>query len=64
MIIYKLRNPNRAPALASRFETLFQHNAIELAGTRGKHAATFSDPENVRRDYGFSYHPARRLRDF
>jgi lipoprotein-releasing system permease protein len=27
MIIYKLRNPNRAPALASRFETLFQHNA-------------------------------------
>jgi lipoprotein-releasing system permease protein len=27
MIIYKLRNPNRAPALASRFEALFQHNA-------------------------------------
>ena len=27
MIIYKLRNPNRAPALASRFETLFQHSA-------------------------------------
>src|SRR6201993_1410264 len=27
MIIYKLRDPNRAPALASRFETLFQHNA-------------------------------------
>ena len=27
MIIYKLRNPNRAPALASRFETLFQHDA-------------------------------------
>src|SRR3989440_7701806 len=30
MIIYKLRNPNRAPALASRFETLFQHNASSL----------------------------------
>ena len=28
MIIYKLRDPNRAPALASRFETLFQHNAL------------------------------------
>src|SRR2546430_8218316 len=27
MIIYKLRDPDRAPALASRFETLFQHNA-------------------------------------
>src|SRR5207248_1058427 len=27
MIIYKLRDPNRAPALAERFETLFQHNA-------------------------------------
>src|SRR3989441_8126301 len=27
MVIYKLRNSNRAPALASRFETLFQHNA-------------------------------------
>jgi len=27
MIIYKLRDPNRAPALASRFESLFQHNA-------------------------------------
>ena len=60
MIIYKLRNPNRAPALASRFETLFQHSH-ELAGPRGEHAATFSDPENVRRDYGFSYHSARRF---
>src|SRR5262249_17229850 len=28
MIIYKLRDPNRAPALARRFETLFQHNAL------------------------------------
>jgi lipoprotein-releasing system permease protein len=28
MIIYKLRDRNRAPALASRFETLFQHNAV------------------------------------
>ena len=28
MIIYKLRNPDRAPTLASRFETLFQHNAL------------------------------------
>ncbi|MGC2353698.1 MAG: ABC transporter permease, partial [Candidatus Udaeobacter sp.] len=28
MIIYKLRNPDRAPALASRFEALFQHNAL------------------------------------
>jgi lipoprotein-releasing system permease protein len=27
MIVYKLRNPDRAPALASRFETLFQHDA-------------------------------------
>src|SRR5205807_10357315 len=27
MIIYKLRDPDRAPALATRFETLFQHNA-------------------------------------
>ncbi len=27
MIIYKLRDRNRAPVLASRFETLFQHNA-------------------------------------
>ncbi len=27
MIIYKLRNPNRAPALAEHFETLFQHAA-------------------------------------
>ena len=26
MIIYKLRDRDRAPALASRFETLFQHN--------------------------------------
>jgi lipoprotein-releasing system permease protein len=25
MIIYKLRNPNRAPALANHFENLFQH---------------------------------------
>ncbi|HEX9282060.1 MAG TPA: FtsX-like permease family protein [Candidatus Udaeobacter sp.] len=28
MIIYKLRERNRAPVLASRFETLFQHNAV------------------------------------
>jgi lipoprotein-releasing system permease protein len=28
MIIYKLRDRNRAPLLASRFETLFQHNAL------------------------------------
>jgi lipoprotein-releasing system permease protein len=28
MIIYKLRDRNRAPMLASRFETLFQHNAV------------------------------------
>src|SRR5947208_11311084 len=28
MIIYKLRDPDRAPALASRFETLFQHNTL------------------------------------
>jgi lipoprotein-releasing system permease protein len=28
MIIYKLRDRNRAPELASRFETLFQHNAL------------------------------------
>ncbi len=27
MIIYKLRDPSRAPALAERFESLFQHNA-------------------------------------
>ena len=27
MIIYKLRNPNRAPALARHFEALFQHGA-------------------------------------
>ena len=27
MIIYKLRNPDRAPALAEHFETLFQHGA-------------------------------------
>jgi lipoprotein-releasing system permease protein len=28
MIIYKLRDRNRAPVLATRFETLFQHNAL------------------------------------
>jgi lipoprotein-releasing system permease protein len=28
MIIYKLHDRNRAPVLASRFETLFQHNAL------------------------------------
>ncbi|MFL6501493.1 MAG: ABC transporter permease [Candidatus Udaeobacter sp.] len=28
MIIYKLRDRNRAPELANRFETLFQHNAL------------------------------------
>jgi lipoprotein-releasing system permease protein len=28
MIIYKLRDRNRAPVLARRFETLFQHNAL------------------------------------
>jgi lipoprotein-releasing system permease protein len=28
MIIYKLRDRNRAPILANRFETLFQHNAL------------------------------------
>src|SRR4029077_5027633 len=28
MIIYKLRDRNRAPVLAGRFETLFQHNAL------------------------------------
>lgn len=27
MIIYKLRDPDRAPALATQFENLFQHNA-------------------------------------
>jgi lipoprotein-releasing system permease protein len=27
MILYKLRDPNRAPALAEHFETLFQHGA-------------------------------------
>ena len=28
IIIYKLRDRNRAPVLASRFESLFQHNAL------------------------------------
>jgi lipoprotein-releasing system permease protein len=28
MIIYKLRDPDRAPALATHFETLFQHTAL------------------------------------
>lgn len=28
MIIYKLRDPDRAPALAKHFETLFQHEAL------------------------------------
>lgn len=28
MIIYKLRDRNRAPLLARRFETIFQHNAL------------------------------------
>lgn len=28
MIIYKLRDPDRAPALAEHFETLFQHDSI------------------------------------
>jgi lipoprotein-releasing system permease protein len=28
MIIYKLRDRNRAPVLARRFETIFQHNAL------------------------------------
>ena len=28
MIIYKLRDPSRAPALAEQFETLFQHDAV------------------------------------
>ena len=27
MIIYKLRDPDRAPALADHFQTLFQHDA-------------------------------------
>ena len=27
MIIYKLRNPDRAPELAKHFEDLFQHDA-------------------------------------
>jgi lipoprotein-releasing system permease protein len=28
MIIYKLRDPDRAPALAQHFETLFQHDSV------------------------------------
>jgi lipoprotein-releasing system permease protein len=28
MIVYKLRDPDRAPALAQHFETLFQHDAL------------------------------------
>jgi lipoprotein-releasing system permease protein len=28
MIIYKLRDPDRAPALAEHFETLFQHDSV------------------------------------
>jgi lipoprotein-releasing system permease protein len=28
MIVYKLRDPDRAPALAKHFETLFQHDAL------------------------------------
>jgi lipoprotein-releasing system permease protein len=28
MIIYKLRDPDRAPALAEHFQTLFQHDAV------------------------------------
>lgn len=28
MVIYKLRDPDRAPALARHFENLFQHNAV------------------------------------
>lgn len=28
MIIYRLRDPDRAPALASHFETLFQHDTV------------------------------------
>ena len=39
MIIYKLRQPDRAPALANHFENLFQHVATQLAATRGIHVA-------------------------
>src|SRR6185369_8878857 len=28
MIVYKLRDPDRAPALAAHFESLFQHDAL------------------------------------
>src|SRR6266487_2230246 len=46
------------------FRNTLSAQRLELAGTRGEHTATFSDPENVGRDYRFSYHPARRLWHF
>ena len=64
MIIYKLRDPESCAGFGQPFRNTFSTQCHELAGTRGEHAAAFSDAENVGRDYRFSHHPARRLRYF
>src|SRR5207247_1848030 len=56
MIIFKLRNPNRAPALASRFETLFQHIASSWQEREESTLTTFMT-------WGVSHIPIR-LRGF
>ena len=64
MIIYKLRDPDRAPgARGTRFETLFQSRDRELAGTRRRQPATLPHDPALGRDHGLADHSARRLRN-
>ena len=64
MIIYKLRDRNRAPVLASRFETLFQHNATSWQEREESTLTTFSDLANVGGHHHLSDHPAGWFRYF
>ncbi len=62
MIVYKLRDPDRAPALAHAFETLFQHESQSWQDREEAQPSAFSYPANVRRDHRLVDHSAGRLR--
>ena len=62
MIVYKLRDPDRAPALAQRFRNAFPTRIAKLAGPRGSQPSAFPHPADFRRDHGLVDHSAGRLR--
>ena len=64
MIIYKLRDPERAPALARAFETLFQHESQSWQDREEANLQLFLTLQDLGRHHGFADYSAGRFRHF